>query len=63
MMAAAILHLEIVQNLRINHIKQLPYHQGLAKTFIAGLETCLRYGAVIIVNIDADNQYCGKDIE
>lgn len=35
----------------------------MAKGFIAGLDACLRNGADIIVNTDADNQYCGADIE
>ena len=30
---------------------------------MAGLDACLRNGADIIVNTDADNQYCGADIE
>lgn len=30
---------------------------------MAGLDTCLRNGANIIVNTDADNQYCGADVE
>jgi hypothetical protein len=30
---------------------------------MAGLDACLRNGADIIVNTDADNQYCGEDIE
>ena len=30
---------------------------------MAGLDSCLRNGAEIIVNTDADNQYEGKDIE
>ena len=30
---------------------------------MTGLATCLRHGADIIVNIDADNQYHGGDIE
>lgn len=29
---------------------------------MTGLETCLRLGADVIVNTDADNQYCGDDI-
>ncbi|MGL5509571.1 MAG: glycosyltransferase family 2 protein, partial [Microcoleaceae cyanobacterium] len=36
--------------------------QGLAKGFMAGLEACLQAGADIIVNTDADNQYCAEDI-
>ena len=35
---------------------------GLAAAFSAGLEECLRQGADIIVNTDADNQYEAKDI-
>ena len=30
---------------------------------MAGLSACLQNGADIIVNTDADNQYCGADIE
>jgi len=30
---------------------------------MAGLDACLHLGADIIVNTDADNQYCGCDIE
>ena len=36
---------------------------GLAKGFLAGIDLALRHGADIIVNTDADNQYCGADIE
>lgn len=35
---------------------------GLAQTFMRGLEECLRLGADVIVNTDADNQYCAADI-
>ena len=38
-------------------------NRGLAKGFMAGLDACLRNGADIIVNTDADDQYCGDDIE
>ena len=38
-------------------------NKGLAKGFMAGIDACLRNGADIIVNTDADNQYCGEDIE
>ena len=38
-------------------------NKGLARGFMAGLDACLRLGADIIVNTDADNQYCGEDIE
>lgn len=46
----------------VDHIIQLPYHMGLAAGFRAGLEACLQYGADIIVNTDADNQYVAEDI-
>lgn len=35
---------------------------GLAKGFLNGIDLALRQGADIIVNTDADNQYCGEDI-
>jgi glycosyltransferase involved in cell wall biosynthesis len=46
----------------VDHIVVLPRHQGLAKAFMAGLEASLKSGADIIVNTDADNQYCADDI-
>ncbi|MGD2217699.1 MAG: glycosyltransferase family 2 protein [Gemmatimonadales bacterium] len=45
-----------------DHVVRLPRHQGLARAFIAGLDASLRLGADIIVNTDADNQYCAEDI-
>ncbi len=47
----------------INHILKLPRHTGLAGAFRAGLNECLKLGADIIVNTDADNQYSAEDIE
>lgn len=41
----------------------LPNNLGLAKAFSAGLAKALTLGADIIVNTDADNQYCAEDIE
>jgi glycosyltransferase involved in cell wall biosynthesis len=46
----------------VQHIVQLPHHAGLAGGFSAGLDACLRLGADIIVNTDADNQYESNDI-
>jgi glycosyltransferase involved in cell wall biosynthesis len=46
----------------VDHVVALPRHQGLAKAFVAGLEASLKAGADIIVNTDADNQYCADDI-
>jgi glycosyltransferase involved in cell wall biosynthesis len=44
------------------HIVQLKTHRGLASAFVAGIDACLRLGADVIVNTDADNQYNGADI-
>ena len=46
----------------VDHIVSFAHHQGLAKVFMAGIEACLHQGADIIVNTDADNQYCADDI-
>lgn len=47
----------------INHVLKLPRHIGLAGAFKAGLNECLKLGADIIVNTDADNQYNSEDIK
>lgn len=47
----------------INYVVNFRRNKGLAKGFMAGLDACLKNGADIIVNTDADNQYCGADIE
>jgi glycosyltransferase involved in cell wall biosynthesis len=46
----------------VHHIVSLPRNMGLAAAFSAGLDNCLRQGADIIVNTDADNQYEARDI-
>ena len=46
----------------VDHIVRLPYNQGLAKAFVAGLQESLRVGADVIVNTDADNQYDASSI-
>lgn len=53
----------VARELGIQHIVSFKQNKGLAKGFVAGLDACLRLGADIIVNTDADNQYCGADIE
>ncbi|MDR3574263.1 MAG: glycosyltransferase family 2 protein [Anaerolineaceae bacterium] len=45
-----------------DHIVCLSGHSGLAAAFTAGLDACLRLGADIILNTDADNQYDPQDI-
>ncbi len=51
------------KELGVHHIVSFTHNRGLAKGFMAGIDACLRLGADIIVNTDADNQYSGKDIE
>ena len=46
----------------VDRVVCLKHNQGLAKAFMAGLEASLAAGADIIVNTDADNQYCAEDI-
>ncbi len=55
--------IEVAERWGINYIVNFKQNRGLAKGFMAGLDACLRNGADIIVNTDADNQYCGQDIE
>lgn len=43
-------------------VLRLPGRQGLARAFTAGIDGALRSGADIIVNIDGDNQYDGREI-
>ncbi len=47
----------------VNHIIKLKKHTGLAGVFKIGINEALNLGADIIVNTDADNQYCADDIE
>ena len=54
---------QVAANWGVHHIVSFTKNKGLARGFMAGLEECLRQGADIIVNTDADNQYCGEDIE
>jgi glycosyltransferase involved in cell wall biosynthesis len=46
----------------VDHVVRLEHNQGLARAFAAGLEAAVRAGADVIVNTDADNQYCADDI-
>ena len=52
----------VAKSLGVTHVIRHPRNQGLAKTFQTGLDACLRLGADIIVNTDADNQYPGRYI-
>lgn len=53
---------EVAQSYGVDRIISFNHNQGLAKAFMAGIEACLLAGADIIVNTDADNQYCADDI-
>ena len=46
----------------VGHVLKFSSNQGLARAFAAGLDYCLRQGADIIVNTDADGQYPGESI-
>ncbi|HDS16963.1 MAG TPA: glycosyltransferase family 2 protein [Proteobacteria bacterium] len=46
----------------VDHVVRHMRNQGLARAFMTGLDTCLRLGADVIVNTDADNQYHAGDI-
>jgi glycosyltransferase involved in cell wall biosynthesis len=46
----------------VHHIVRLTNNKGLASGFQAGIDACLKLGADVIVNTDADNQYFGGDI-
>jgi len=46
----------------VDHIIKLTNNKGLAAGFQAGLDACLKLGADVIVNTDADNQYSALDI-
>lgn len=54
---------EVAKKWGVNYVVNFRRNKGLAKGFMAGLDACLRNGADIIVNTDADNQYNGDDIE
>lgn len=53
---------EVARNWGVHHVVSFAQNKGLAKGFMAGLDACLEHGADIIVNTDADNQYCADDI-
>jgi glycosyltransferase involved in cell wall biosynthesis len=53
---------EVARANGVEHIVRLTNNKGLAAGFQAGLDACLKLGADIVVNTDADNQYCAEDI-
>ncbi|MGH9289202.1 MAG: glycosyltransferase family 2 protein [Acidimicrobiales bacterium] len=53
---------EVARDCGVEHIIRLTNNKGLAAGFQAGLDACLKLGADVIVNTDADNQYAAGDI-
>ncbi len=54
---------KVAEEWGVHYIVNFRRNKGLAHGFVAGLDEALKQGADIIVNTDADNQYCGEDIE
>lgn len=48
---------EVALSLGVDHVVKFTQNKGLAMAFSAGIDACLKLGADIIVNTDADNQY------
>lgn len=53
---------DLAKRLGVDHVVRHPVNRGLATAFMTGVDTCLRLGADVIVNTDADNQYEASDI-
>ncbi len=53
---------EVARGNGVDHVVSFAKNQGLAKIFMAGLDECIKLGADVIVNTDADNQYNAADI-
>lgn len=53
---------EVARAAGAHHLLHLETNRGLARAFAMGTERAVALGADIVVNTDADNQYCGADI-
>jgi glycosyltransferase involved in cell wall biosynthesis len=53
---------EVARECGVDHVVGFTNNQGLAKAFLRGLDACIKLGADVIVNTDADNQYRAADI-
>ena len=53
---------EVAREHGVRHIVSHGTNRGLAAAFSSGRDYALVHGADILVNTDADNQYCGADI-
>ncbi|ANT64126.1 glycosyltransferase family 2 protein [Prosthecochloris sp. CIB 2401] len=53
---------QVARSSGVDHIVRHTTNRGLARGFMTGLDACLQRGADVIINTDADNQYCADDI-
>jgi len=53
---------EVARKHGVDHIICFNKNKGLASAFMAGIDACIKLGADVIVNTDADNQYNAADI-
>ncbi|RUM70101.1 MAG: glycosyltransferase family 2 protein [Sulfurovum sp.] len=53
---------KVAKECGVDYVVDFKHNQGLAKGFMAGIKECLKQGADVIVNTDADNQYEADDI-
>lgn len=53
---------DVARKCGVDHIVRHIGNKGLARAFMTGIEACLGFGADVIVNTDADNQYNAEDI-
>lgn len=53
---------EVARRWGVHHVVSHRRNRGLAAAFQSGIDACLKAGADVIVNTDADGQYVGEDI-
>jgi len=53
---------KVAREMGVDHILSFRKNRGLARVFMAGANECLKLGADVVVNTDADNQYNADDI-
>jgi glycosyltransferase involved in cell wall biosynthesis len=53
---------DVARDAGATYLLRFPVNLGLARAFSAGLDACLKLGADVIVNTDADHQYPGSEI-
>ena len=53
---------EVARANGVDHVVRVHGNRGLANAFRTGIQASLDQGADVIVNTDADNQYCAADI-